>query len=152
MLDLEVEGLGALQWRSSWGEPHLGGGLGLGESNWGPGSARLGRFHLLLSAAGTVVTCHRLLLSSTAVSCGGSHCRDATMALLLQRGSAELPPHFRPQKTPLSILPGVLSSSCHGLCVPPAFLLHPWGPWQGGWQSGTGKDVTDIAPGTRALE
>lgn len=100
MLDLEVEGLGALRWRSSWGEPHLGAGLGLGEGNWVPGSARLGRFHLLLSAAGTVVTCHQLLLSSMAVSCSGSHCRDATTALLLQRGSAELPPHFQPQNPP----------------------------------------------------
>lgn len=151
MLDLEVEGLGALRWRSSRGEPHLGGGVGLGEGNWGLGSARLGRFHLLLSAAGTVVTCHLLLPSSMAVSCSGSRCGDATTALLLQGGQPSCP-HTSNPKTPLSILPRVLSNSCHGLCVPPAFLLHPWGPWQGGWQLGTGKDVTDIAPGTCALE
>lgn len=126
--------------------------MGLGEGNWGPGSARLGRFHPLLSAPGTAVTCRHLLPSSTAASCGGCRCgcSGAEMPPPPPRSSKgasrAAPPLPAPNNLPQQR--GCVPHPARGAeqllpvgCAPSVFLLHPWdqGPGRAGGGRGWGR-------------
>lgn len=126
--------------------------MGLGEGNWGPGSARLGRFHPLLSAPGTAVMCRHLLPSSTAASCGGCRCgcSGAEMPPPPPRSSKgasrAAPPLPAPNNLPRQR--GCVPHPARGAeqllpvgCAPSVFLLHPWdqGPGRAGGGRGWGR-------------